>query len=313
MELKRFSLEDLIQKCSDLFYSYMLHSKSCYIDNRYIKCQPDETPLTIHNNKLQRLKQKQVELLDEQQVALSYSKRMKDIRLYHRTIEHLARTIIIGKKVLVDIPLNKKINSYYDDFILEVVYEYKTSFEDFSEKYLLSSPANLEELFKSSINVTNMSLLHVNGFSLSFLIELIGKGDLRACSLCLCPKFAGFDKLTLSDIMNINNNDVRQILQSKIDLDKEDLEEVANVFIRGSNYMIFRKKLRLNYKVENSYTYYIRYVCPSTQRVYYNELNLQYLALSDYFDKNTYESYAKAWWNIVHVGAKCEGTTIVSC
>lgn len=320
MELQRYSTEELTYICQKLFINYMLYSKTCFFLGKNFNCAPDENPLIMHHNYLSQVTVSQTCTVNELMSALLDSQTLNDIRQYHRVIEDMEqKSNNYCSKILVDLPLNKKINSYYDDFTLEVVYEYNTTPKEFLEKYYFLSPENRADFFAASIKVVNMSLLMVNNFKLSFLIELVGKGDPRKCSLCLCSKFAGFDKLTLNDIMNIHNNYIRQILQSKIDLDKENLEKVASVDIRGSNYSIFRKEipLELNYMLEvpkeRKYTYFIRYVCPSTQRVYYNEINPRYLALSPYFMLNNYESYARAWWNIIHVGAKCEGTTIISC
>ena len=48
---------------------------------------------------------------------------------------------------------------------------------------------------------------------------------------------------------------------------------------------------------------FIRYVCPSTQRVYYNSINKQFISFSEYYKENDFESYIYAWWNVCHVGA----------
>ena len=98
-------------------------------------------------------------------------------------------------------------------------------------------------------------------------------------------------------------------------MDKEPLKLLSSVDIRGNNYKIFKdtKNYTLNYDKEKIYSYYIRYVCSSTGRVYYNELVPNYLRLSSYFDKNDYSSYAKAWWNITHIGASVEGENVIDC
>ena len=84
---------------------------------------------------------------------------------------------------------------------------------------------------------------------------------------------------------------MKQFIQSKLDLDKETcMEKLADKYVGNDNYQILKD-------TENPVDYdsrswgwssqmsdlYIRYICPSTGRVYFNNLNLSNLKLSEYF------------------------------
>lgn len=113
--------------------------------------------------------------------------------------------------------------------------------------------------------------------------------------------YCDFDKVTLADTLKIKNNDLLQMVQNKIDLDRENLEVVANQDIRGDNYQI--KKLPEQINVNgNRYIYLIRYVCPSTGRVYHNPINEQMLTQSKYFKRGDMSTYIPAWWHINNGG-----------
>ena len=58
---------------------------------------------------------------------------------------------------------------------------------------------------------------------------------------------------------------------------------------------------------------FIRYVCPSTGRVYYNPINTEFLAYSEYFKEGDYNSYLEAWWNVCHVGANPREGMMARC
>ena len=100
--------------------------------------------------------------------------------------------------------------------------------------------------------------------------------------------------------MKVSNNDLRQFLQTKIDLDKEDMTLLSDTNIGNDNYKIYETK---EVNDRGSKQLFIRYVCPSTQRVYYNTINKTFLEFSKYFKADDYDTYALAWWNVCHVGA----------
>ena len=133
---------------------------------------------------------------------------------------------------------------------------------------------------------------------------------IKDCGITLLPqKFSDFQKLTLADINVIDNNDLKQIFQEKIDLDKENMEKLSSQVIRGDLYEIFKSP-----ETEDSdFDYYIRYICRSTGRVYYNRLNLFNLDISKYFNEDDYDSYAKAWWNLNTLGEDPDGEPVIRC
>jgi hypothetical protein len=217
--------------------------------------------------------------------------------------------VIDYSRNLVRIPLDKRINSFYDDLILEVLFyddigvnkgvydTYKTLKTNESRKNFIIKNTEITHL--------GLVIMNKNRSSQMATIGLMGELDLdnervKNSGMVLCDsRYADFSKLSLEQTMLIQNNDLRQLFQSKIDLDKEKMKKLADLDIRGDNYKLFKNKNDL----------FIRYVCPSTQRVYYNPINVEYLSYSDYFKENDYESYLKAWWNVTHLGSKIEDDT----
>lgn len=129
---------------------------------------------------------------------------------------------------------------------------------------------------------------------------------------CILPNsFCDFDKTTMKDTTQIRNNDLQQWIQSKLDLDKENFELLDEKTIRGDVYKLLSppKEMRDgdNFNVQD---YYVRYVCPSTSRKYYNVLSLETLRNSKYFEREDLGTYLPAWWHITHCGenpyAECE-------
>ena len=85
------------------------------------------------------------------------------------------------------------------------------------------------------------------------------------------------------------------------------MQLLASVNIRGDIYKILKPQ------ENNDKTIYIRYVCRSTGRVYYNPLNLRNLEISEEYKEDNYESYAKAWWNLNTLGSKVDGKPVIRC
>ena len=91
-----------------------------------------------------------------------------------------------------------------------------------------------------------MGLAYVKDGTLRALIALKGllntkDARVRESGITLFPqKFSDFENLRLSDTSEINNNDLKQLIQSKIDLDKEDMQKLSSILIRGDRYEIYR-------------------------------------------------------------------------
>ena len=214
---------------------------------------------------------------------------------------------------IVQIPLNKKLNSFYDDLILEVVFydDVCTPKGNIKTYEKLDSDEDRLEYLLRNTEITNIGLVYERNNRRVAILEVIGElnyNDERveqAGVTLLGKTYSDFENMTLKDTLQVNNNDLRQWLQSKIDLDKENMEQLAREFIRGDYYSI--------HKSNSSDDLYIRYVCRSTGRVYYNILKIDNLKISDYFKENDYSSYAKAWWSLTHLGSSIEGKPVPAC
>lgn len=133
------------------------------------------------------------------------------------------------------------------------------------------------------------------------------KFDENQCALL--PEFSDFGKVTLADTLKIRHNDLLQVMQSKIDIDKEGLETVDEKWIGEDMYQI--KKLPSPVKSNRqTYQYLIRYVCPSTGRVYHNNIVEDQLQQSRFFKHGDPTTYIYAWWHANNGGI--DPTTIKS-
>ena len=76
------------------------------------------------------------------------------------------------------------------------------------------------------------------------------------------------------------------------------MRELSSLLIRGDRYSIHQAPPDEDGEID----LYIRYICRSTGRVYYNRLNINNLKLSSFFEENDYDTYSKAWWNLNTLG-----------
>ena len=179
-----------------------------------------------------------------------------------------------------------------------------------SYKKLESDEDRLEFIMRNT-EITNIGLVYERNNRRVAILEVIGELNydderVRQANVDLLSKgYTDFENMTLKDTLQVENNDLRQWLQTKIDLDKENMEQLAREFIRGDYYSI--------HKSDNNKDLYIRYVCRSTGRVYYNLLIKDNLKISEYFEENDYSSYAKAWWSLTQLGSKIDGKPVPAC
>ena len=238
---------------------------------------------------------------------------MKD--LYQKT------KVIDYSRNIINIPLDKKINSYYDDLVLSVMFydDIAVMKGKYNEYKALTTKEERKKFIKENTEVTHMcfTILNAERNAPVALVSIKGSLDfegsrLKSSSILLLDKkYSDFNTLTLADTMEIQNNDISQLFQSKIDLDKEDMKVLANTDIRGDNYQLLSSSAfkNTNYWLGTSEDQlFIRYVCPSTQRVYYNKINKEYLEFSEFFKNGDYISYLESWWNICHMGANPRST-----
>lgn len=322
MQLKRYSTKELQNLCTDIFYTYMSsvdndssdcptpsHAQHEWYQNT-LKCY--QTRIELYNEKLDEnidkdikaslLKQLNFLKEGEKHILNSNMKYQKDLYKTTNSTDYARTTIRI--------PLDKKINSYYDDFVLEVVFydDVCTLNGKFEEYKKLHTEKERREFIIANTEITHMGLLYINNNRLISIIYLMGKSNssdprVKETGTVLLPQgFSDFDKLTLKDISIIKNNDLKQFLQSKIDLDKENMKELSSEIIRGDRYSIHQAQPDSHGIAD----LYIRYTCRGTGRVYYNLLNLSNLKLSSFFKENDYSSYSKAWWDLNTLGGDPE-------
>lgn len=129
----------------------------------------------------------------------------------------------------------------------------------------------------------------------------------------LTSEYCDFDAVTLEMTLKIKNQDLMQLMQSKIDIDRENLEVVDQRDVRGDHYRLVKmpKPIRRN---GTEVSHLIRFVCPSTGRVYHVDLVENMLESSKYYVNNDPSSYIHAWWHITHGGADpLEGPDVIRC
>lgn len=219
---------------------------------------------------------------------------------------------------VVRIPLDKKINSFYDDLILEYTFfdDVSTPNGKISEYNQLTSKEARKEFIKKNTEIIQIALVYAPENQVRAAIAVKGnlnfkeEDKIEELGISMLPsKFSDFKNLRLIDTFEIGNNDLKQFIQSKIDLDKENMKELSSILIRGDIYGIYLSPEKDSYEE----VLYIRYTCRSTGRVYYNRLNLENLKLSPYFKRNDFDSYAKAWWNLNSLGGNPDGKPVIRC
>ena len=317
MQLQRYSTKELQEICRDIFYDYLSSENN--------NSKEHKTPADLlhkeYEDKLdqymQRIKIYQEKLNEGVDVDVRESL-LKQLYYLKEGASHLQNSCMEYQKRLyktshstdyarttIRIPLDKKINSYYDDFILEVVFydDVATLNGKYGTYKELNTKEEREQFLLDNTEITHMGLLFVNSNRLISIIGLMGELNttdprvLESEVVLLPQKFSDFNKVTLKDTSSIQNNDLKQFIQSKIDLDKENMRELSSIVIRGDRYSIHESRIN-----EGKPDLYIRYTCRGTGRVYFNMLNLNNLRLSSHFEENNFDSYSKAWWDLNTLG-----------
>ena len=326
MSLERYPLKEIVQLCTNAFYHYMVYSDKSY--NWFTEINEIPT-IEMHDRYMKALKDSKEKYLELTSMEhLTEDQSLADViakqRKFHSHEYGLLKSLNMAKQIATDmtnadkvyshsvvlLPLNKLINSYYDDLWLEVLFydDVCTPAGQF-EKYMKLPVTEKEQFLRENTSITHMAFKFFKSD-----ISIVIKGECNADGRNVFPaEYGDFANLNLSMLNSLYNNDLRQKLQEKIDLDKENLTFLARLKIRGDVYELYcYNKLDVS-RYYSGAQYYIRYVCCSTGRVYYNALNINNLSVSEYFDPRNYESYLMAWWNITHVGAKIEGNAVISC
>ena len=332
MNAERLSLDELREKCTEIFYDFMssteekFYEETSYVDYNEEYPTPmhmlwKETQDTIAENEARikmfneaieenKADQAVVDTLKEQlQPLLEEKEHFNKSNLQYMKKLYEETGVVDYSRNLVRIPLDKRINSFYDDLILEVLFydDIGVNAGQYDTYKTLDTQEARRDFIKSNTEITHFGLV-VNGRNNNQVatIGLLGKMDFdnervkQSGIILLDERYADFGNLTLGETMKVQNNDLRQFLQTKIDLDKEDMKVLAETVIGSDDYKILESN---EADGRGNKMLFIRYVCPSTQRVYYNTINKQFIAFSEYYKEDDYKSYILAWWNVCHVGA----------
>ena len=333
MAIRRLPLNEVESTCREVFYDFMSSDKEKFFDEfEYLDFDEKyPTPMDMLYHEIEkellentaRIKMFEEAIAEDKSDASVVETLMEQMKPILEEREHFNNSCMSYQKELyaktgftdyarnfVRIPLDKKINSYYDNLFLDVAFydDIAVMKGKYNEYKALKTQEERREFIIANTEITNMAFAVLDNSSEKQIasIAIIGgfANDERVEQsniITLDSRFADFENLTLKETMEVkDSNDLRQLLQTKIDLDKENMALLADLNIRGSNYKLFRSNVR---DEDGDQSLFIRYVCPSTGRVYYNPINTSYLAYSEYFNENNYESYLEAWWNVCHVGA----------
>lgn len=316
LNIVRYNSKELLEFLTDKFYEHVATETNMYFMDK-VAPQGKLRPRTRYEQRQKRIEDIKFRIKDyEKRRELEQRQEDKDVytegiqiladKLYleenfdieHQKIEYAKTGDVFSSRTFTEFPLNKMINGLYDDFNAVVLHYDNLTNDEIITK--LENAETLEEkkqIVKDNMEITHFLLTHGTGSRVS--IALTGKLDPvysdpnNDNATSLPPKFMDLDTLTLQDVEMIKNNDLAQLLQELIDMDKEGLVPIAEMTIKGEDYSI----------VKSPYTdkEYIRYVCPSTQRVYHNVLVHEYLQQSPYFKEGNAESYIKAWYSIANL------------
>ena len=350
MELQRLNHDELVKKGEEIFYDYVASSEDFFTGGEYLKCtkqypsvmdmlykehldsvQENSNRIRIYEEAIEENKgnklcvealEKQLKLLKQEREYFINSNMEEQKKLYEKT------SSVNYSRNAIRIPLDKRINSFYDDLILEVLFYDdiavpKGKYEDYRK---LKTFEDRKAFIKANTEITHMGFAYIRNNSLVAIIGILGNLNLKKTKVVLGEvtilghEFSDFQNLKLSDTNKIKNNDLRQFMQSKIDLDKETcMEKLAEKFVGNDLYQILKDVSSSNIETSDSpwtpapSNLYIRYVCPSTGRVYYNNLALRNLKLSKYYKEDDYETYIDAWWSINNLGADPNQKAMIRC
>ena len=316
LEVVRYSTEELKEFIVDQFYENVATCTSMFFMDKVVD-QGKIRPRSRLEQRMKRIEDIKYRIKDFER-RREMEKAEADKQVYTEGIEILTEKLFLEEhfdmeyqkkeyeltgdvfcsRTFTEFPLNKMINSIYDDFNAIVLF-----YDDLTNDEIISKLENAEtleekkQIVKDNVEITHILMAMNNNSRAS--IALQGKLDelysdtTNSNAQVLPIKYSDFNKITLEDCEAIANNDLAQIVQERIDMKKENLIEEARLTIKGEEYII--------YKSPYTDREYIHYVCPSTQREYYNVLKFSYLSESKYYKENDPESYIKAWYSIANL------------
>ena len=351
MELQRLSTDELIKKGKEIFYDYVASNEDFYTGENYEPCteeyptvmdmlykeildsiQENADRIKMYEEAIEENKSnepcvealtKQLDFLKKEREMFLNSNMKEQKRIYKET------KAVDYSRNAIRIPLDKRINSFYDDLILEVLFYDDVAVPKGKYKAYkkLKTFEERREFIEANTEITHMGFAYIRNGNHVATIGILGKLNFNNSRVknndltLLEHKFSDFNNLRLADTNEIKNNDLKQYLQSKLDLDKETcMEKLAEKFVGNDNYQILRDTSSPSNSDSNNLRWgssmsdlYIRYICPSTERIYFNNLNLRNLELSEYYKKDDYESYIDAWWSINNLGADPNQKAMIRC
>lgn len=311
--MKRYTLEELRPMFEEIVVDYLANDKNIYFQDKVEKSGKNVPELIFQER--EQLKDDIVFRINDYRTRKSQTEDHEEQEVYQKAINILERELsrvdhvssekqkqlfarekeVYISHTFIAVPLNKKINALYDDFNLSVCfYDDLANETGVAEFNKLKTKEERMNYVRSHIEITHITMTlststHASIAVLGNFKPSFTDVDSSSCEI-LPSNYADFSNVTLADCERIVNNDLKQIIQERIDMDKEGLKVLAERNVRGDIYKIMKSK--------NNADLYIRYVCPSTQRVYYNLLDTNYLAESKYFKEKDYDSYILAWYSI---------------
>lgn len=315
-----FSKNEIIKMATEEVLKYFATGHKLYIMSDVVKEDEAKTVMELfREQKLEKVKL--IDDLTEEWTAEWKKSKGDEKALYKEALDIIAeeRTFItsanskyqkalykkeeniFNSRTYFELPLDKKWNALYDDLsITGLFYDDICSLNtgDNLEKFVSMSVDERIEFLRNNIEFTHMSLqaTDINGFHCLLFGRTVKHSD--GTDTVMSGDLLDFNNVSLADTMQITNNDIRQFLQSKLNLDKEPLEIVDEAVICGDYYCIKHDPV---HDID-----FIRFVCPSTQRVYHAELDFENLELNEYYKptkSNKYKTAMHAWWSLTHLGA----------
>lgn len=314
-----FNREQLIEMAKQEIYKWLATSHKLVLRNVVIA--EDENKSCMRLLREQRLK-----LVDfNHELQAEYKEKLKTATgnlkaLYEEVIEitlseeqfqlksnikfqkelYKEETNIFNSRTALDVPLNRLWDDLYDDMSISCLfYDDISTLDtgDMLERYeAITDDKERMEFVKKHIEITHIAIQATDNDAV--FCELYGEtvripetGE----SVAYKGEFLDFNNLTLQDTMSITNQDTRQFIQSKMNLDNEPLEVIDEQNIRGDIYTLKRHA--------ESGIEYIKFVCPSTQRGYYVEVDRRNFEKSKYYKKNDIKTVLPAWWSLTHLNA----------
>ena len=235
----RYTKDELIDFCTDQFYEEVATSTKVYFQDKVAE-EGQIRPRTRLEKRLKRIEKIKYRIADFK-ARQAEETNEEDKKVYQKGIDLLVDKLdyeenptierqkqeyekkkdVFGSRTFTEFPLNKKINSLYDDFNCIVLFYDNLTTEEIVSK--LENAPTLEEkkqIVKDNVEITHALIREAK--CPKKCISLVGKMDEEYTdpsnkrSTCLPPKFADWANLTEADCEEIANKQLRRYVLSKI-------------------------------------------------------------------------------------------------